>query len=94
MTDERVAQAGMTSPVAGFYPSLHLNPGECYRKLGDLDVGREHLERGHAAVGSLGDDGLRPSARCPGGARGAANSRSSSAARANRTRQTGRGCAT
>jgi hypothetical protein len=37
ITDERAAQAGVTSPVAGFYPSLHLNMGECYRKLGDRD---------------------------------------------------------
>jgi len=57
MTDERANQAGATSPVADFYPSLHLNLGECYRKLGNLDVSREHLERGQAAAGSLGDDG-------------------------------------
>jgi len=56
LTDERAAQAGVTSPVAGFYPSLHLNLGECYRKLGDLEVAREHLERGQAAVGALGND--------------------------------------
>lgn len=36
VTDERVAAAGIPSPVAGFYPSLHLNLGEAYRKLGDL----------------------------------------------------------
>ena len=42
---------------AAFYPSLHLNLGECYRKLGDLEVAREHLKRGQAAVGELGDDG-------------------------------------
>ena len=57
VTDERAAQAGVMSPVAGFYPSLHLNLGECYRKLGDLDRAREQLERGRAAAGSLGDDG-------------------------------------
>jgi hypothetical protein len=44
--DERAAQAGVRSPVAGFYPSLHLNLGECYRKLGDLDRARAQLERG------------------------------------------------
>lgn len=57
ITDERAAQAGVMSPVAGFYPSLHLNLGECYRKLGDLDRAREQLERGQAAVGALGDNG-------------------------------------
>ena len=57
ITEERAAQAGVTSPVAAFYPSLHLNLGECYRKLGNLDLAREHLERGQAAVSSLDDDG-------------------------------------
>ena len=37
LTNERAAEAGVTSPVAGFYPSLHLNLGECYRKLGETD---------------------------------------------------------
>lgn len=57
VTEDRAADAGMTGPVAGLYPSLHLNLGECYRKLGDLDRAREQLERGQAAVSSLGDDG-------------------------------------
>ncbi|MEP7036393.1 MAG: tetratricopeptide repeat protein [Dermatophilaceae bacterium] len=57
VTDERAALAGVLSPVAAFYPSLHLNLGECYRKIGDLDQAREHLKRGQDAVGSLGDDG-------------------------------------
>ncbi len=56
ITDERAAQAGVPSPVAGFYPSLHLNLGERYRKLGELDQAREHLQRGQAAAGALGDD--------------------------------------
>ena len=43
--------------IAGFYPSLHLNLGECYSKLGDPDRTREQFERGQVAVGSLGDDG-------------------------------------
>jgi tetratricopeptide (TPR) repeat protein len=57
LTDERVADAGVTSPVAGFYPSLHLNLGECYRKLGDYDQARRHLEAGLAAIDALPDDG-------------------------------------
>lgn len=57
LTEERASQAGVTSPVAGLYPSLHLNLGECYRKLGDLDSAREHLLRGAAAVGALPEDG-------------------------------------
>lgn len=29
-------QVNVTNSVTGFYPSLYLNLGECYRKLGDL----------------------------------------------------------
>ncbi|MEV4812986.1 tetratricopeptide repeat protein [Micromonospora avicenniae] len=57
LTDTRVAQAGVTLPVAGLYPSLHLNLAECYRKLGDLDRAREYLQRAQAGIGALGDDG-------------------------------------
>jgi tetratricopeptide (TPR) repeat protein len=56
LTDARVAQAGVPLPVAGLYPSLHLNLGECYRKLGDLDRAREHLRRARAGIGALGDN--------------------------------------
>lgn len=57
VTDERARQAGVAGPVSGFYPSLHLNLGDAYRRLGDLDRARDHLERGRAVVGALGDDG-------------------------------------
>lgn len=34
LTDQRVARAGVAGSVAGLYPSLHLNLGECAaRKL-------------------------------------------------------------
>lgn len=56
LTDARVAQAGVALPVAGLYPSLHLNLSECYRKLGDLGRAREHLQRAQAGIGELGDD--------------------------------------
>ncbi|MBE1593846.1 tetratricopeptide repeat protein [Nonomuraea angiospora] len=56
VTDEQVAQAGVALPVAGLYPSLHLNLSECYRKLGDLDRAREHLQQARAGIGALGDD--------------------------------------
>jgi hypothetical protein len=57
LTDERAAQAGVTSPVAAFYPSLYLNLAECYHKLGDLEEARRHLRRGSAVVSTLPDDG-------------------------------------
>lgn len=56
LTDERAARAGVNSPVAGFYPSLHLNLGECYRKLDELDRAREHLQLGLTAADLLVQD--------------------------------------
>lgn len=56
LTDAHVAQAGVALPVAGLYPSLHLNLSECHRKLGDLDRAREHLQQAQATIGALGDD--------------------------------------
>jgi hypothetical protein len=56
LTDDRVAQAGVPMSVEGLYPSLHLNLGECYRKLGDLGRARECLQRAQAGIGALGDD--------------------------------------
>jgi hypothetical protein len=57
ITDERAAQAGVPGPAAGLYPSLHLNLGEDYRKLGDRTAARHHLTLGQAAASALGDDG-------------------------------------
>jgi hypothetical protein len=56
ITDDRAQAAGIASPVAAFYPSLHLNLGEVYRKLGDLDLARLHLEQGQATAAALGED--------------------------------------
>jgi tetratricopeptide (TPR) repeat protein len=56
VTDERHAQAGVPMPVAALYPSLHLNLGECYRKLGELDRAHEHLRQAQDTIGALGDD--------------------------------------
>ncbi|SDF41441.1 hypothetical protein SAMN05216553_101521 [Lentzea fradiae] len=53
---ESAARAGVTLPVAGLYPSLHLNVGECYRKLGDLARAREHLDLARETIGVLADD--------------------------------------
>lgn len=56
ITEERAAEAGVAGSVRAFYPSLHLNVGECYRRLGDLDLARAHVESGSAAAGALGND--------------------------------------
>ncbi len=55
--EHRAEQAGVPGPVAGLYPSLHLNLGEAYRKLGDLAAARNHLAQGLSASSALGDDG-------------------------------------
>ena len=56
LTDERVGEAGVALPVAGLYPSLHLNLSECHRKLGDLDRAREHLRLARETIDTLADD--------------------------------------
>ncbi len=56
LTDELTGQAGVTLPVAGLYPSLHLNLADCYRRLGDLERARDHLHHARAGVVALGDD--------------------------------------
>ncbi|MFC4105593.1 hypothetical protein [Micromonospora zhanjiangensis] len=57
LTDERAQRHDSGLSVAGFRPSLHLNLGEDYRKLGDLGRAREHLALAEAAAPVLGDDG-------------------------------------
>ncbi len=58
VTDERSRGAG-AGPVSGFYPSLHLNLGDCYRRLGDPDDAWLHLHRGLASLRVLPDSGYR-----------------------------------
>jgi hypothetical protein len=57
VTDERARAAGVSASVRAFYPSLHLNLGESYRKVGDIAAAREQLALGRACVDELADDG-------------------------------------
>ena len=57
VTDERVQRHHGSLSVAAFYPSLHLNLADAYRRLGDRVKAREHIGRARDAVGALGDDG-------------------------------------
>lgn len=43
--------------VKSFLPSLHLNVGDAYRRLGDLDRAKRHAEIGLAHAHTLNDDG-------------------------------------
>jgi hypothetical protein len=46
VTDDDVVAAGMEGSAAALFPSLHLNVGESYRRIGALDRARQHLEVG------------------------------------------------
>ena len=54
--DDRAAAAEVTLPVAGLYPSLHLNLADGYRKLGHRDQARVHLQQARETIEILGDD--------------------------------------
>ena len=56
LADAHLAAAGVELSVTGLYPSLHLNLCDCYRKLGDLDPARKHLQLARDTIGALGDD--------------------------------------
>ena len=51
------ARSADPAEVRGFFPSLHLNLGDVYRRLGDLPRAREHLEAAQADLDTLDDDG-------------------------------------
>ena len=57
VTDERAQRYHGSLNVAGFYPSLHLNLADVYRRLGDRELAREHIECARDAAGALEDDG-------------------------------------
>lgn len=57
LTDERVAGAGIAGTAAGFYPSLHLNLGEAYRKLGQRELALEHVRQSKASLIALDANG-------------------------------------
>lgn len=52
-----VTEVRARQDVRGFYPSLHLNLGDVYPRLGDLELARAHVQLGQAALGALDDDG-------------------------------------
>jgi len=57
LTDDRAKGYHSTLAVRGFYPSLHLNLGADYEKLGRLEEAREQLTRAERAAVELPDDG-------------------------------------
>jgi hypothetical protein len=56
LTDERVQAYHESMRILAFYPSLHLNLAEDYRRLGDAERAREHLFQAQQKCDAL-DDG-------------------------------------
>ncbi|WP_058854100.1 hypothetical protein [Nocardia jinanensis] len=56
LTDDRVQRHHGSLQVAGFYPSLHLNLADNYRRLGSWDAADEHLAAARERLQALPDD--------------------------------------
>jgi hypothetical protein len=56
LTDERAQQFHSSLEVRGFYPSLHLNLADDYRRLGASDAAWRHLAEARARLDVLSDD--------------------------------------
>ncbi|MGI5216356.1 hypothetical protein [Nocardia sp. CA-290969] len=54
--DDRAQQYHASLQVAGFYPSLHLNLADNYRRLGSWDAAGEHLTAARRHLNALPDD--------------------------------------
>ena len=59
LTDERVAAAGVAGSARSFYPSLHLNLADVYRRLGEQAHARAHVASGREVLDALAEDGYR-----------------------------------
>jgi tetratricopeptide (TPR) repeat protein len=58
LTDERLRVLHPSLSLEGFYPSLHLNLAEDYRRLGEFLKAREHLAKAAALSEALPQDEL------------------------------------
>lgn len=56
VTEQRVQMHDFGLHVAGFYPSLHLNLADNYRRLGSFDAARGHLEAARDHLPALASD--------------------------------------
>jgi hypothetical protein len=63
LTDERAQAYHASLSVRGFYPSLHLNLAEDYRKLGNVGRARQELELARGGLDALADDGYGSNVR-------------------------------
>ncbi|MGX9924050.1 hypothetical protein ACWIG4_29845 [Streptomyces sp. NPDC002248] len=56
LTDQRVQEHHTALQVAGFYPSLHLNLADNYRRLGSFKAATEHINAAHEHAPNLPQD--------------------------------------
>ncbi|MEV6769191.1 hypothetical protein AB0N05_11250 [Nocardia sp. NPDC051030] len=63
LTDERAQQQDSSLSVRGFYPSLHLNLADNYRRLGAFDTAHRHLDAARERLDVLADDGYGATVR-------------------------------
>ncbi|MFI2233901.1 hypothetical protein [Nocardia testacea] len=56
LTDDRVQRHHASLRVAGFYPSLHLNLADNYRRLGSWDAAEKQLAAARERLDALSDD--------------------------------------
>ncbi|MEV6139512.1 hypothetical protein AB0L63_26355 [Nocardia sp. NPDC051990] len=57
LTDERLRRHDQNLDVRGFYPSLHLNLADNYRRLGSFDAAQREIDAAQGYVDALGNDG-------------------------------------
>ncbi|MEV5837058.1 hypothetical protein [Nocardia sp. NPDC052112] len=57
LTDERLHRHDANLDVRGFYPSLHLNLADNYRRLGSFDAAQREIEAAQGCVDALGNGG-------------------------------------
>lgn len=56
VTDERAQSHHAAMHVASFYPSLHLNLADNFRRLGSFAAAEEHLAAAQDSLATLADD--------------------------------------
>lgn len=56
MDDRRVREHHESLRIRGFYPSLHLNLADNFRRLGSFDAARAHLDAAAGYLDTLGAD--------------------------------------
>ncbi|MFF5522596.1 hypothetical protein [Streptomyces coeruleorubidus] len=56
VTEQRVQEHHASLHIAGFYPSLHLNLADNYRRLGSFDAATEHINAAREHAPNLRQD--------------------------------------